>query len=165
MERQFSQAQALISSQRANYSQRKEGQRGELTRLVDQPDSGLSPELSSQLRMYVTNNDDTQGQDEQLEQQNSNAPVVTEAHVVSPASNIPQASDHTPLADTLGLPGASERQQMVWEPSMERPGGEFVPQPNWTIREDGIWWSQDPSSLSDVFGSGFLLHDDMDDMY
>ncbi|KAJ5214602.1 hypothetical protein N7449_001771 [Penicillium cf. viridicatum] len=161
MKRQFSQAQALISSQRVNYTQEKAGQRGKLTPLIDQPDSGLSPELSSHLRTYVVNNDDFQEQDEQQARQNSNAPVlVTEAHDVSPAPNIARASDHTPLPNSLGLTGTSEPHQMFWEPSMEGPRGELGPQSSWILREDNIWWNQDPSSLGDVFGSGFFLHDD-----
>lgn len=163
MKRQFSQAQALISSPRVNYTQGEDEQRGELTRLIDQPDSGLSPELSSHLRTYVVNNDEVQEHDEQQARQNSNAPViVSEPYHVFLASNIPQVSDQAPLSSTLGLPSTSEGHQTVWEPSMEESRGELGPQPNWILREDNIWWNQDPSSLGDVFGSGFFLHNDME---
>lgn len=45
---------------------------------------------------------------------------------------------------------------------MDGPRGDLVSQSNWTLREDCIWWNQDPLSLGDVFGSGFFLHDDLD---
>ncbi|KAF4211435.1 hypothetical protein CNMCM5878_002601 [Aspergillus fumigatiaffinis] len=160
MERQFSQAQSLISS-RVNDAQEVDQHRHELTRLIYQPDSCSSPELSSHLRMYVAN-EDIQGQNEQPEQQNFNAPVtVTDARGTSLASNVPLASDHTPLAQTLEPTIASETQQANWELAMDGPRGNVSSQSNWTLREDCIWWNQDPSSLGDVFGSGFFLHNDM----
>jgi hypothetical protein len=111
--------------------------------------------------MYVAN-EDIQGQNEQPEQQNFNAPVtVTDARGTSLASNVPLASDHTPLAQTLEPTIASETQQANWELAMDGPRGNVSSQSNWTLREDCIWWNQDPSSLGDVFGSGFFLHNDM----
>lgn len=161
MERQFSQAQSLISS-RANDAQEVDQPRPELTSLTYQPDTYSSPELSSHLRMYVAN-EDLQEQDEQPQQQNFNAPViVAEARGTSPASNVPMAGDHTPLLQTLEPTIASETQQANWGPTIDGPRGNGLSQSNWTLREDCIWWTQDPSSLGDVFGSGFFLHSDMD---
>ncbi|KAJ6151375.1 hypothetical protein N7470_007969 [Penicillium chermesinum] len=161
MEQQFSQAQSLISS-RVNDTQEVDQHRREPARLIYQPDSCSSLGLSSHIRTYVAN-EDLQRQDEQPEQQNFNAPViVTEARGTSPASNVPQASDHTPLVQTLEPTIASETRQANWEPAVDGPRGNVSSQPNWTLREDCIWWNQDPSSLGDVFGSGFFLHDYMD---
>ncbi|KAH6884444.1 hypothetical protein B0T10DRAFT_579059 [Thelonectria olida] len=162
MERQFSQAEALISSQPVNRRQETDEQRGQLTRLIVQPDSGSSPELSSHLRPYAAS-DDIQ-KEQQPVQPNSNVPVIAvEARDTSPGtspgSNVPQRPHDTPPAQTLGH---AERPLVGWEPPLEGLREECVPAPNWTFREDGIWWSQDPESLGDVFGSGFFLHDDID---
>lgn len=161
MERQFSQAHALISSPQVIRTQGKDDQHGELTRLIVQPESGQSPELSSHLRTYVAN-DDIQKKEDQSEQQHFNGPAIAiQVHDASPSSNIPQASDHTPFGQTVGLSTGSERSQIVCEPSIEGSRWEFDPQPNWALREDGIWGNQAVESLGDVFGSGFLLYDNI----
>ncbi|KAJ5360184.1 hypothetical protein N7517_009375 [Penicillium concentricum] len=75
---------------RANCTQEQDQRRGELTHLIDHPHSDLSPELSTHLRTTTS----TSGKA-------LNAPIiVADTRVVSPALNIPQASDHTPLGDT-----------------------------------------------------------------
>lgn len=161
MERQFSQAQSLISS-RVNDDKEVDQHRHELTRLIYQPDICSSPELSSHLRMYVTN-EDLQRQNEQPQRRGFNAPVVvTEAHGTSPASDVPQVSDQTPLTQTLEPNIASETQQANWETAMDGQRGNVSSQSNWALREDCVWWNQDPLSLGDVFGSGFFLDNGID---
>ncbi|EED12328.1 hypothetical protein TSTA_003840 [Talaromyces stipitatus ATCC 10500] len=157
LKQQFSQAHALISS-RGNCAQEKDEQS---SRLMDQPNSGPSPELSSYHRVYVANRD-ARGVDRQLEEQNSNTSVrVMEAHDTPPATNVRQAPDFTSFTHIPGLTSAGERHQTVWESTMQGTSGDLAPQSDWTSREDGFWWNQDPSSLNDLFSGGFFLHDDI----
>lgn len=161
MKRQFSQAQALIMSQGVNHSGDPDDGHGEATRLMGYSTAGLSPELSSHIRPYITNSDDVQGQNEHHVQPTPQTTAIdSEPTDISPSSNILQASDH--ISDALRFTETSDQGQIVGESSTEGLSRDSGPQSNWIVREDDFWWNQDPSLLGDVFGTGFFLLDEMD---
>jgi hypothetical protein len=162
MERQFSLARSFTSGQ-------PEGAQGipkpssdvAVHHLATSQNTGLSAEFSHHMRTYI-HNDDSPCTEDGIMKNNTSTPAMSEPVDSNPVPDAQENLDHgaripaAPLADTM------THSQIDAAPTPGTGLVNFLDDSSFLTRSGSMWWNQDLTSLTEIFGTGIYPQDDYD---
>ncbi|KAH7129129.1 hypothetical protein EDB81DRAFT_808764 [Dactylonectria macrodidyma] len=151
MKQQFSQAQTIIS-QSAHGPDGNRTSDDEVVCLTNRLDAALSPDYIS---TYVSDdgNRDLQSHGMQSTPTLVN-PTATPALITAPNSEVQLSPARLQMAD---ISNPTESLAISNDVAVSKGAGGVSGACDSAMREDSIWWSQDPDSLGEVFSQGFCF--------
>lgn len=156
MERQFAQAQILVSSKHECRGQSKHDPR-EPKDLIDRPDTSPFSTLSGPITTYVADEDKRRLNAPDVRV--NFTPIISAGISHSPQTqNVPKILSHPDPIDSTGPLNVTERQPLSCDPAITQSVSEIRMTAFSTgMQGNSWWWDRDPEALGEVFGESFFF--------